>query len=116
MDVAVSLLLSADLAKENKTHLERKLVVATYEFQPSSASLRITYAKEQAEFNITLRLAHNEQHFFEQLHWVEYSMTSNDEVLRFDLGRNELGDPKNPSCDQFPPFVLHKQAPLEHYL
>ena len=38
---------------------------------------------------------------------MDYTVTRHGEdPLRFDLGRNEWGDPRNPACDHFPPLRL----------
>lgn len=124
MDLALSLLMSSDVAcpavfgkaKESKSHLERKIAVASYDFH--LGNVRLKYSNDIGQCNLTLKVSHSKKgHFSEQMDWVDYTLTRpGDEAHSFDLGRNEWGDPRNPSCDHFPPFVLHRQTTLEHHL
>ena len=124
MDMALSLLMSSDIAcpsvfgrgKESKSHLERKIAVASYDFH--LGHVRLKYNNDNGQCNLTLKVAHSKKGYFsEQLNWVDYTLSRpGEDVTCFDLGRNEWGDPRNPSCDHFPPFVLHRQPALEHHL
>lgn len=121
IDVALPLLMSTcpksrAKAKEQKSPLEKKLFVASYEYHPDEVKLK--YCSENGEYNLVLKIAHSKEgHFSEQLEWIDYTLTRpGDGTHQYDLGRNEWGHPKNPSRDHFPPFVLRRQSSLEHHL
>ncbi|CAJ1353449.1 unnamed protein product, partial [Effrenium voratum] len=125
LDTALTLLLDAkgkaihkdvkDM-KESKSHLERKLAVGRYEF--CDGHVKVRYTNDTGLCEIALKLGHAAQGYFsEQMEWVDYTVTRHGEdPLRFDLGRNEWGDPRNPACDHFPPLRLRRHPALEHHL
>lgn len=102
--------------KEARVQLLGRTFAASYSFAEGQISLQ--YNSDNGEFKVTLKVGHKRARTFsEQLEWVEYTLTSPDsETMHFNLGRNCWGDPADPHCDHFPPFVLRHHRALEHLL
>eukprot|EP00933_Yihiella_yeosuensis_P004566 TRINITY_DN108931_c0_g1_i1.p1 TRINITY_DN108931_c0_g1~~TRINITY_DN108931_c0_g1_i1.p1 ORF type:complete len:355 (-),score=49.68 TRINITY_DN108931_c0_g1_i1:257-1321(-) len=102
--------------KDVKTQLASRTMSADYEFREGHVFL--AYSSDVGQFDAKLKVNHYDKHnFSEQLDWIDYTLNKDgDDPVNFDLGRNDWGNPRDPTRDHFPVFTLYAQSDVEHLL